>query len=133
MSTGIVQLIKQAAMDAVAQGKPADLRYGTIISTSPLNVKITNTFILPSSMLVVPQHLTDYEVDVTISPSYGWYTESEAGGSGEASFSSHRHTITTNQQTMKIHNALKVGDKVVLLRQSGGQKYLILDRLVGDT
>ena len=119
-------------MDAFKQSKPTDLRYGVVTSTAPLNVKITNNFTIPSSLLVVPQYLTDYEVDVTISPSYGWHTEYEQGGGGEESFSSHNHTITANRQTMKIHNALKVGDRVVLLRQSGGQKYLILDRLVGD-
>ena len=32
-------------------------------------------------------------------------------------------------KTLTINNALKVGDKVTLLRQSGGQIYFILDRI----
>jgi hypothetical protein len=31
---------------------------------------------------------------------------------------------------VKIENSLQVGEKVVLLRQKGGQKFLVLDRVI---
>jgi hypothetical protein len=125
MSSGLVQVIKEIAMDAVDNSKIPDLRFGTVISDSPLKVRVTNQFIIPSSMLIVPQNLTDYEVDITIDASYGWNTENKLVN-GEP----HNHELTIGEQKLKIHNRLKIGDKVVMLRKQGGQSYFILDRIV---
>lgn len=100
--SGLVGMIKTAAMEAIENDKPTDLRYGKVVSVSPLKVQVTNQFTIPSSMLVVPKHLTTYEVSVT---------------------------IDGDKKKMTIHNALQVNDKVALIRQKGGQSYLILDRV----
>lgn len=41
----------------------------------------------------------------------------------------HTHDITGKKE-ITIHNGLAVGDEVILLKQKGGQKYLVLDRVV---
>lgn len=111
---GAVKLLAQQVNDA---GKPADLRYGTVTKISPLEIHITSTFILPKELLIVPEHLTDHEVKISTS-GYGWVTDSADG-----------HTHGINQtRTVKVYNALKVGDRVALMRESGGRKYFILDR-----
>lgn len=146
--------MKQAAMEAVESGQPADIRTGLVTNTEPLTIQITPQFILPASVLIVPKHLTDYTVKV----SFNWETEnagqhnhgysgntaSTSGGSGESAFSSHSHSYSgTTENTpdhkhvvksekdkeITIHNALQVNDKVALLRQKGGQFYYILDRI----
>ena len=132
MSTGLIEIIKRSALEAVASTKPSDLRYGTVDSVSPLKVRVTNQFVLPESMLVVPEYLTDHEVEVSVQDNYGWATRSTSGGSEAASFASHSHEISFNKHKIKIHNSLKVGDKVILLREAGGQHFLIVDRLAGD-
>lgn len=124
MASGLVDIMKRAAMDAVDNNQMCDLRFGTVSSVSPLKVQITNQFVIPESLLIVPRHLTDYTVDVTIS----WTTEAESGGSGDSAFASHTHDIT-GKKTMLVHDALKVGDKVALIRKTGGQSYYILDRI----
>lgn len=129
MATGFVKVIKRAALEAVANSKPADLRYGTVISTSPLKVQITQRFILPEAVLIVPEHLTEHEIEVSITSGYGWDTENKSGGSGDSAFASHNHDIVISKKKMMVHNQLKVGDKVALLRQQGGQLYFILDRI----
>ena len=40
----------------------------------------------------------------------------------------HSHNIN-GKKTMTIHNALKNGDKVILLQQMGGQKFIVLDKV----
>ena len=124
MSSGLIELIKTAAMEAMETNQMCDLRVGTVTSTAPLKVQVTNQFTIPSSLLIVPEHLTDYSVDVTVN----WNTESKGGGSGEAAFASHNHSIS-GKKTMTVHSALKVGDKVALIRKTGGQSYFILDRI----
>ena len=103
--------------------KPCDLRYGTVISASPLKIRVTDQFILPESALIVPEHLTDYEIETTILQDYEWSTQTA---------SSHTHNIKHTRKKIKIHGALKEGDKVALMRQYGGQFYYVLDRLKGD-
>ena len=115
MATGLIDIMKRASLDAEENSKPADLRVGTVMSTKPLKIQVTNQFVIPESMLIVPEHLTDHEVQVTIN----WTTENAE---------SHTHPVK-GKKTMVIHGALKSGDKVALLRNRGGQSYLILDRV----
>ena len=108
MSTGIIKIIKEAALNAVENAKMCDLRHGKVISVSPLKVQITSQLVIPSSLLTVPRHLTNYTVEVDISD--------DGEGNG-------------GRKSMTIRNALKVGDNVALLRKQGGQQYFIVDRI----
>ena len=145
MSTGLIQLIKQASLEAVENNKPADLRFGTVVTEKPLSIRITNQFILPESILIVPENLTDHEVEITIKPDYNWITmdtmnkaplpETETVEEHSHKFV-HKHDIVINNVTQPtkvknfwIWNGLRVGDKVALLRMQGGQFYYVLDRL----
>lgn len=154
MSTGLTDIMKRAAMEAMNADKPCDLRYGEVISTSPLRVKVSAQFIIPEKMLIVPKHLTDYEVAVSMdwttesvpahTHTYSGATENKSGGTSYAQFESHNHDYSgttdsanshahalrsSESKTIKIHGRLNVGDKVALIRQHGGQKYYILDRI----
>lgn len=115
MATGLIDIIKRASIDAEDNQQPCDIRFGTVASVSPLKVKITNEFILPQSLLIVPEHLTDHVISVTMNLSTSTVDE-------------HSHEIH-GTKTMTVHNALKKGDKVALLRKRGGQSYYILDRI----
>ena len=108
--------IKAAAMKAVESSKPCDFLYGKVTSVSPLKIMVEQKLTLGSAQLVVPRSLTDYTVPVTID----WNTEQS---------DSHKHQIS-GVKNMTIHNGLKTGDEVILLKKKGGQKYLVLDRVV---
>ncbi len=123
-SSSILRTIKSAALGAVENSKPCDLRYGTVISTAPLKIRVTDQFILPESALIVPERLTDYEIETTVLDGYGWATRTA---------DLHTHEIYHARKKIKVHGALREGDRVALLRQYGGQYYFVLDRLkAGD-
>lgn len=124
MTTGLIDIMKRAAKDMYDNEQPTDLRFGTVVSEKPLKIQVTNLFTIPQSMLVVPKHLTDYEVEVTAN----WTTENKSGGSGDSAFASHYHELE-GKKKLKVHNALKNGDKVALIRKHGGQSFYILDRI----
>lgn len=137
MATGLIDIMKRASMDVMENSKPCDLRFGTVTSTSPLKVQITPQFILPASTLIVPTHLTDYSVDVTMDWESEPHTHTHGasiqdtysgGGSITIDTATHTHSVI-GKKSIIIHAALKVGDKVALIRQSGGQSYYILDRI----
>ncbi len=103
----LVQIMQDAALNAVDNKGMADFMYGEVadVMENPLfiKVKVDNRFELDTPFLILPKHLTDYKVMAEIS--------------GE-------------NKEITIKNALKQGDKIVLLRAIGGQRYYILDRVV---
>jgi len=38
---------------------------------------------------------------------------------------------TSEKNVFQIYNALKAGEKVILIRQQGGQKFIVIDRIGG--
>lgn len=124
-SADLYNSIKVAAMKAVEASQPCDFLFGKVTSVSPLKVLVEQKLTLGASQLVLSRNVTDYTVPVTIS----WATDNTSGGSGDNAFAVHNHSITEKKE-MTIHNGLNVGDKVILLKKKGGQKFLILDKVV---
>lgn len=129
MATGMIDVIKRASMNAVENGKPCDLRFGTVISENPLKVQITSDLIIPESLLVVPEHLTDYSVNVNVGVTE--FTKSTVYVSGETLIygSTEEEAEPVDERTLTIYNSLKKNDKVALVRNQGGKVYYILDRV----
>ena len=117
--------IKQAAKEAVEAGQPGDFCFGKVTSASPLKILVEQKMTLGAAQLVLTRNVTDFKTKVTID----WTTGTKSGGSGDSSFASHSHSVS-GKKDITIHNGLAVGDEVILLKQKGGQKYLVLDRVV---
>lgn len=98
--------IKVAATEAVDASKPAQICFGKVTSTSPLKILVDQKLLLDVTFLVLTRNVTDYKTKVT-----------ESGSS---------------PVSVTIHNALTIGEEVILLRMQGGQKYIVIDRIGGD-
>lgn len=98
----LLNLIKQASLDAVNAQVPMQITYGTVVSESPLSVNIDSKLTLQEIHLEVVKSLSDYEVDIEFSGA---------------------------TQTVIIKNSLKNGDKVAMIRFPGGKRYLVVDRV----
>lgn len=129
-NSNLVQLIKQIAIDAVGASKPCDYRVGTVIDINPLKVRISKDIELEEEFLQLSRNVTDFETEVTIEEDYKWKTEEKSGGQDNDAFAKHYHDIIVPKKKIKVHGALKSGEKVLMIRKSGGQKYIIVDRLV---
>lgn len=120
----LVELIKTAATQAVDNSMPAGVYYGTVVGVSPLKINIEQRFTLERSDLLLSSLVQDFSVDMAVDS----VTENTGGGSGESSFASHSHAYR-GTKTFTVKLGLKSGEKVILLRVQGGQKYLVLDRV----
>lgn len=109
MTTGLIEIMKKAALQANDAHNLCDVRYGTVIQEIPLQIKITNDFILPESVLVLPERLRDWSCTGGIIR--------EDGAEEEVQYN--------------FYNHLRVNDHVVLLRKTGGKHYIVLDRVYG--
>lgn len=120
----LVRIIKKAAVEAVNASSPFALKIGEVVSVSPLKISINQKLTIPAAQLMLTNAVRDYTVYMTVDHS----TEPASGGSGESAFASHSHKYT-GKKKYTVHLGLSVGEKVLLLRCDGGQKFIVLDRL----
>lgn len=98
----LLQAIKQAAVEAVEALEPSDFLFGTVKSISPLVINVEQKEDIPSGFLLLTSNVKDCDVEIT---------------------------EDAQKKTITVHNALKNGDKVILIKQKGGQKFIVLDKL----
>ena len=123
-NTSVKQLIQGMC------GGEIELIKGTVVSENPLKIATDDDKLtLNGKIAIVPEHLTDYEVEVSIKPEYNWKTQKREGGGGYALFAEHDHDIWIDKLKMKVHAGLKEGDKVHVLSLSHGKQYFILGRV----
>lgn len=117
--SSLIQLIKRAAVEAVEADKPCDYRIGTVISASPLKIKVSQTLEIEENFLDLSRNVTDFKIKISMNAQNVYHT-------------THSNPSTTwiDEQEITVHNALKKGDKVLMLRKAGGQKYAVIDRVV---
>lgn len=95
-------LITQIVKDVIARSKPTSFFFATVESTSPLTIRRDQKFVLDSSMLLIADSVKNTEKEIT---------------------------INGQKQTVTIHDNLKVGEKVLILQNNGGQEFVILERV----
>lgn len=113
----LLDLIKTAGADAVNASNPVNVLFGEVITANPLSVKVDQRFTLPADFLVVPESLTRYEVDLKHFHRYPDDTQTE-------------QTADALPEKVVIRPGLSPGDKVLMIRVQGGQRYIILDKVV---
>lgn len=128
----LVRLVKQAAVDAVRAEAPMAICYGNVTGTAPLKIQVDQKKILGEAQLILTDSVRDFNVILSTIEGDGksegpHYTEEESSGGDYAEFATHQHKYQ-GRKKWHVHNALKVGEKVILLRCDGGQKYVVLDR-----
>ena len=121
-----IDAVKKAAMEALESSKPVNILFGTVLSASPLKIQVDQKSIYTSKMLILTRNVTDFEVDMTVNHT----TEDKGGGSGAAAYGAHKHAYV-GKKTFKVHNALKAGEKVLLIRVQQGKKFVVIDRVKG--
>lgn len=149
----LIKILKKSSLDAFEASKPCHVVFGTVTSESPLKVNVEQKMTLTSAQLIIPRSLTNYTVMIDIDDA----TEIGAGHidlthkhsfSGDTgSYNSHSHSFSgetengggidishthkfKGRKEITIRNALKINDEVIMIRVQGGQKYLIVDKVV---
>lgn len=138
----LIRAVKKAALDAVNERKPADLCFGTVLNTAPLQILVEQKLTLGADRLILTKAVTDHWVDIRVShftvnddfmiPDhthgiFDTYTGSGSCDSGNLD-TTHKHRYKGRKKIM-IYNGLKKGEKVLLMRFGGGQRFAVLDRV----
>ncbi|WP_431030478.1 DUF2577 domain-containing protein [Lysinibacillus sp. LZ02] len=99
-----IKSIRKIVLAAIEAQKLTRVVYGTVDSLMPLRIRVDQKLVLEKEQLILTRAVTTYDTEIRI-----------AGGS---------------RQYCTIYNELKVGDKVTMIRQHGGQQYLVIDKEV---
>ena len=127
-ANGLVEAMKRAARDERESSKPVNVYFGEVVSKSPLKINVEQKMVLGEAQLVLARNVTDYMTTVTVQ----WDTEiGVLSPDGKTTAPPpHLHDIV-GQKNFLMHNALEVGDEVILIRQQEGQKFIVIDRIGG--
>lgn len=141
--------IRALARHVVEAGSPCDIFTGTVVSAQPLSIRISQDFTLSAQFLTLTNAVKDHEIDISIAMQTQWDAylpedlwahdhPRESGVSDKIPESvsydlwkvdtTHKHDIIGRKKIV-VHNGLTVGETVLLLREQGGQNYIVLDRL----
>jgi len=108
----LLDVIKRASVDAIEAANPVAVLFGVVTKTAPLEINVEQRFTLTEEFLVFTERIRRYQVNIE-------HTHPSGIGIGPAP-----------EQRVVVRHGLSVGDKVVLLRVQGGQKYVVLDKIV---
>ena len=120
----LLNLIKRAAVEAVNANDPMRVWIGTVETEKPLGIRIDQQTVLTEDYLLLARDVTDYVVEMEVDHQ----TEKMSGGAKDPSFQSHLHQYK-GIKPFKVLNALKKGEKVIIVSVQGGQQFVVLDRL----
>lgn len=120
----ILNIIKSAAVTAVENTKPATMLVGVVVSESPLQIALDSTLIIPEERIMLTKNTCEWTMEMSVDH----VTENRAGGGGDAEFASHNHDYKGRKKYL-VHNQLKKDDLVWLFQETGGQRYIAIDRV----
>lgn len=122
----VLYQMMQESQDAT---QPTELRTGTVVSTSPLEITI-DTAMAPLRAPIL--YLTSSVVEKKISTLQHTHTvdQTETDEALQDVVCTENGTaLPTDSQSITINRALEVGDRVLLLRVQHGQKFIVLSRI----
>ncbi len=115
--SSLLKIIKTAGIQAVDATNPVSVLCGTVTNANPLSISVDQRFVLTKDFLIVPEGLSQLELDLEHSHTYmDGATEVQTGKAFD--------------ERILVRRGLQQGDQVLLLREQGGQKYVVLDRVV---
>ena len=138
----ILQLQKQAAIEAIESRDPTRILFGTVTSANPINIQIDQKTILTDEEIILTDAVRDHKVEMTVDHEteeeeqehFHAFTDVTPGGptpsQTQAQNMKHKHKYK-GKKVFTVHNALKKGETVILIQMQGGQRFVVLDRVEG--
>lgn len=98
-----IENLKKIVLQAMEAGDPCNIVLGTVVQPFPLTIQIDQKTVLTAAQVILPEHLTDHSTEMSI-PDIG-------------------------SVAVVVKQALKGGEKVLLIQKRGGQQYAAIGRI----
>ena len=126
-ATDMVKVLQRAAVEAVRASKPTEVTHGKVVSIEPMQIMVDQKITLGELQLDRGETMEEYmaeteleieEIDLALTMEIdGKSVMAKVKGSGKMI------------GKMKARRSLDVGDEVILVRQQGGQKYIMYNKV----
>ena len=146
----LVNTIRQIVSETVTASNPSNFVFGTVVSEKPLNIKIDQKIILNEKQLILTRNVTDFETEIsfdnpeikqpievddtsvvdTLYTPTGVIKPVTLSKVGRCGIVGDLRNIEKVKHEITVYNALKMGEKLALIQEQGGQRYLVVDRVV---
>lgn len=120
----ILNLFKEIATNTIDSAVPVSILIGSVTQVNPLVISLGANLPIPEERIVLTKNTCEWTMEMSVDH----ITENRSGGGGYAEYASHNHEYKGRKKYL-VHNQLQVGDKVLLIQETGGQRYIALDRL----
>ena len=122
----LIDVVKRVAQQTNEASTPMIIMFGIVEVVNPIRILVDNRFRIEGEMVIVPKELIIRTEDLT-------HNHTVPQNTTETS-EAHTHVVPQNETQNKlgvlvIREGLTVGDKVILLRNYGGQEFLVLGRM----
>lgn len=124
VQSNLAATLRELSLQTMEAVKPSDVLVGTVRSISPLEIQLDQKATLPASFFKLTRAVLDHDVDIEVNH----VTEKRSGGAGDSAYAPHDHDYK-GRKKIRIYNGLLVGEEVLLIRCSGGQSFVVLDRV----
>ena len=128
MSNRLLNAIREISVSSAEAMKPADIFFGVVESASPLVIGIDQKLKLTGEVLILTGAVSNHSVRAELP--YGYRDAFISDFDGTSGSCRIRMDLSDEDITFKTN--LEKGEKVILLRALGGQKYIVLDRVVSE-
>ena len=105
----MLEAVKLLAYDVLQQENLTDICYGTVTETEPLKIVLEQKLELTESFLVLSQNVTKHTINYSMrikNSDENWV-----------------------HYEMIVEKQLKKGERVILIKMTGGQRYVVIDRV----
>lgn len=110
----LVDYIKEICFNMLEEIVFSDTVLGTVLSTSPISIKLSDKIILSENQLILSQRVSDFILEINSCPEF------PDDISNKEDFS--------KRTKCKVYNSLKQDEQVIMAKTLGGQLYFVLDR-----
>lgn len=130
----LINIIKQAAVDAVHASNPVQLLFGKVTNDVPLEINVGGKYTLTEEFLYVTDSLARHDRIVHLE-----YDNTKIRDVGNKE--KHKNKLEDNRlavgldtrehiySELTFDDILKIDDEVVLIKMQGGGQYLVVDRV----
>lgn len=109
-----------------------DLVFATVIGVKPMTIKLEDGSIIPETFIVLSPLAQEFRINTLHKHKYSGTTSDTATYSDVTERAGAGFPIEDSGDLL-VWRGLNIGDRVIVLKTSGGQKYYILHRKEGLT
>lgn len=113
----MIDYIKHICFELINSLDFSDFVIGKVISTNPIQIKISDKVILNENQIILTRNVSDFVTEQTQNP------ENYTDVSNDNDYKK-RIKVTT-------YNRLEAGEMVAIIKDHSGQRFLVIDRVSG--